>query len=244
VLFDGSNPTTIPDMISEEDFTGLIACALEMLPKMRQLSTTTLAKMYVQLSDKVVVELNPFILQYAIKQRLLDPNPPDDMAFHMQLFRYIYPLQNNVAVLNRGFRSDLRTRISDPDTFHDPSPQREEFMPISDEYRLPAGAYWNVNSMTIEERRKYYEKCKILISTIEPTKQLLEFPLQGPLGKIMYESVLRGSMGKKPLLHQGTLAYEWIARNKKLAQEMLEIAIKERLGSIEDTTTEGGDVPW
>ena len=55
-------------MISEEDFTGLIACALEMLPMMRQLSTTTLAMIYVQLPRKTIEELNSVLLQYAIKQ--------------------------------------------------------------------------------------------------------------------------------------------------------------------------------
>jgi hypothetical protein len=230
-------------MISEEDFTGLIACALEMLPMMRQLSTTTLAMIYVQLPRKTIEELNSVLLQYAIKQRLLDPSPPNNMAFHMQLFRYLYPLENNAVVFERGFRSDLRERISKPDTFHDPSPQREEFMsPNHDEFRLPPSAYWHPNKMSAEQWQKHFKTLKVQVAMvdqniIEPLElwQLLK-------GKDFYEQALKGFW----LLNvdTGKTAHNWIARNKNLAQEMLETAIKERLGSVEDTTTKEDDVPW
>jgi len=228
-------------MLSEEDFTGSIACALEMLPMMRQLSTATLAKMYMQLPSSVVQDLNLMLLEYAIKQRMLDPDPPNKIAFHMQLFRYVYPLENNVAVFDRGLRSDLRDRISNPDIFYDPSPQREEFMTQSG-YRLPEGSYWNPGKMTTIQWQQHFTKLKVQISmidqnSIEPLelRQLLE-------GKNWYEQALKGFW----LLNAdaGKVAHNWIARNKKLAQEMLEQAITDRLGSIETTTPEGDDVPW
>jgi hypothetical protein len=230
-------------MISEEDFTGSIACALEMLPMMRQLSTVTLAQMYMQLPDKVIKELSPVVLQYAIKQRMLDPDPPDKIAFHMQLFRYVYPLQNGAAVLSRGFRDDLRERISNPDIFHDPSPQREEFMaPNHDEFRLPPSAYWHPSKMTTEQWQRHFRTLQVQVSlvndsVIEP--MTLEQLLQG---KKFYEQSLGGFW----LLNvdTGKVAHNWIARNKKLAQEMLEQAITEKTGFSQVNTTEGDEVPW
>lgn len=228
-------------MLSEEDFTGSIACALEMLPMMRQLSTTTLAKMYMQLPSRVINELSLMLLEYAIKQRMLDPSPPDKIAFHMQLFRYVYPLENNVAVFDRGLRTDLRKRLSNPDIFYDPSPQREEFMAPSD-YRLPEGAYWHPGKMTAEQWKKHFASLRLQVSMID--QSLIE-PLelwQLLKGKDLYERALAGYW----LLNvdTGKVAHNWIARNKNLAQEMLDQAMIDKLGSTEITTSEGDDVPW
>jgi hypothetical protein len=230
-------------MLSEEDFTGSIACALEMLPMMRQLSTTTLAKMYMQLPSSVVQDLNLMLLEYAIKQRMLDPDPPNKIAFHMQLFRYVYPLENNVAVFDRGLRSDLRDRISNPDIFYDPSPQREEFMtPNHDEFRLPPSAYWHPSKMTAVQWEKHLKTLQVQVSlinedSIEPMsiEQLLQ-------GKKLYEQALDGFWLLN--IDDGKIATNWIARNKNLAQEMLQQAIADRLESIETTTSEGDEVPW
>ena len=231
-------------MISEEDFTGSIACALEMLPMMRQLSTTTLATIYVQLPRNVIQELNPIILQYAIKQRMIDPNPPNSMAFHVQLFRYIYPIENNVPVLSRGLRDNLRERISNPDTFYDPSPQREEFMPPNhEEFRLPPSAYWHPNKMTTTQWEKHLKTLQVQVSlinedSIEPMsiEQLLQ-------GKKLYEQALDGFWLLN--IDDGKIATNWIARNKKLAQEMLDVIMNAKLGAVSDSNVGAGDeIPW
>jgi hypothetical protein len=237
-------------MLSEEDFTGSIACALEMLPMMRQLSTTTLAKMYMQLPSSVVQDLNLMLLEYAIKQRMLDPDPPNKIAFHMQLFRYVYPLENNVAVFDRGLRSDLRDRISNPDIFYDPSPQREEFMtPNHDEFRLPPSAYWHPSKMTPVQWEKHLKTLQVQVSLIDESAIDPAMDGHGILaaqqlaqGMHVYQQALKGFW----LLNAdaGKVAHNWIARNKNLAQEMLQQAIADRLESIETTTSEGDEVPW
>lgn len=231
-------------MISEEDFTGSIACALEMLPMMRQLSTTTLATIYVQLPRNVIQELNPIILQYAIKQRMIDPSPPNSMAFHVQLFRYIYPIENNVPVLSRGLRDNLRERISNPDTFYDPLPQREEFMSLNhDEFLLPPSAYWHPSKMTTAQWEKHLKTLQVQVSlinedSIEPMsiEQLLQ-------GKKLYEQALDGFWLLN--IDDGKIATNWIARNKKLAQEMLDAVMNAKLGAVSDSTADAGDeIPW
>jgi hypothetical protein len=199
--------------------------------------------MYMQLPDKVIKELSPVVLQYAIKQRMLDPDPPDKIAFHMQLFRYVYPLQNGAAVLSRGFRDDLRERISNPDTFHDPSPQREEFMaPNHDEFRLPPSAYWHPSKMSIEQWQRHFETLKVQVSLVNDSAIELMTIEQLLQGKKFYEQSLGGFW----LLNvdTGKVAHNWIAHNKNLAQEMLEQAIANKLGFIETTALEGDEMPW
>lgn len=229
-------------MLSEEDFIGEVGTALEMLPMMRQLSTATLAKMYMQLPNKVKQELSPIILRYAIKQRLLDPNPPKDIAFHIQLFRYLYPLENNTPVLVRELREDLRQRISRSDIFHDPSPQREEFM-IPNHKQLPQGAFWHPNKMTEEQWMEHYRKLEIEISLINDTNLEPLTPEQVIQGKRWYRKSLAGFwlLGAD----SGGIARGWVARNKNLAKEMLEEA-KATLGLSSTANNELDDesCPW
>jgi hypothetical protein len=230
-------------MISEQEFTSSLVCALEMLPMMRQLSPMTLATIYVQLPKKVIQELSLMIMQYAIKQRMIDPYPPKDMAFHMQLFRYIYPIEDDIAILACGLRQDLKDRMSNPNIFHDPSPKREEFMSRShDDFRLPSSAYWHPSRMTIDEWRKHFKTLQVQVSlvseeNIEPMaiEQLLQ-------GKKLYEQALAGFWLLN--IDEGKIATNWIARNKNLAQEMLTDAMNAKIGVEQVITTEGDEVPW
>jgi hypothetical protein len=230
-------------MISEQEFTASLVSASEMLPMMRQLSPITLATIYIQLPKKVINEMSLIVLQYAIKQRMMDPFPPDNIALHMQLFRYVYPVQDNVAVLSRQLREDLKERMSNPDVFHDVSPKRNEFMtPNHGEHILAPSAYWHPNKMSTEQWRKHFKTLGLQISMIseedkEPMtiEQLLD-------GKWLYKRSLAGFWLLN--IDTGKIATNWILRNKNLAQEMLVEAINAKIGAEEIVVTEGDEVPW
>jgi hypothetical protein len=128
-------------MISKENLVITLSGLLEVLPMLRPLSAPALAFVWDTFPQVAKEQLTPASLEWACGQRLLDPNPPRDVAIHHAVLRYVYPLENNRAAFHRGLRHDLAERMAEPDRFHDPAPVRLENLPVVDaSMRLPASS--------------------------------------------------------------------------------------------------------
>jgi hypothetical protein len=127
-------------MISKENLVITLSGLLEVLPMLRPLSAPALAFVWDTFPQVAKEQLTPASLEWACGQRLLDPNPPKDVAIHHALLRYVYPLENNRAAWHHGLRHDLAKRMAEPDRFFDPTDVQPKNLPVVDaSMRLTSG---------------------------------------------------------------------------------------------------------
>lgn len=105
-------------MLSAPDFIHLLAGLIESLPHHKALSEIGLSFAWSSLPDLAKRQLTPQLIAYAAKQRLLDPEPREKLAIHVQLLVYLYPLHNGMPAVEQGLRPDLDERLRQPDRFH------------------------------------------------------------------------------------------------------------------------------
>lgn len=105
-------------MLTAPDFINLLAGLIESLPHHKALSEIGLGFAWSSLPDLAKRQLNTQLIAYAAKQRLLDPDPREKLAIHVQLLAYLYPLHNGMPAVEQGLRSDLDERLRQPDRFH------------------------------------------------------------------------------------------------------------------------------
>lgn len=105
-------------MLTAPDFIHLLAGLIESLPHHKALSEIGLSFAWSSLPDQAKQQLNPQLIAYAAKQRLLDPEPREKLAIHVQLLAYLYPLHNGMPAVEHGLRTDLEERLRQPDRFH------------------------------------------------------------------------------------------------------------------------------
>lgn len=123
-------------MLTAPDFINLLAGLIESLPQHKTLSERGLSFAWGSLPSRAKQELTPQLLAYAATQRLLDPEPRQQLAIHIQLLAYLYPLHNGMPVVERGLRADLTERLQQPDQFHPlitPEAHRRVLLPGEDE---------------------------------------------------------------------------------------------------------------
>ena len=224
-------------MITDLDFTASMGFLAEMLPMQRAFTQEALAMSWETLPPAAKINLTPASLAFAVKQRLLDPQPPKDVALHIGLLRYVFPIERTLkrergeevaadrVILERGPRSDLAERMAEPDRFHDPSPARRELQPVK---RLPEGNFWHPSQITPEERRQHLE---VIQGQME---RILAEPVDGAFtqaqlqqGRKWFERALQGFWNLKPDLPPGGggICRAWIQRNANWAREILETAL-------------------
>lgn len=105
-------------MLSAPDFINLLSGLIESLPHHKALSERGLAFAWSSFPAKAKHQLDPQLLAYAATQRLLDPEPREKLAIHVQLLAYLYPIHNGIPAVDQGLRSDLDERLRNPDRFH------------------------------------------------------------------------------------------------------------------------------
>lgn len=105
-------------MISTELFTTTITCLSEILPFGKRLSPEAAGILWLTFPATAKESLTPPMLQFAVCQRLLDPNPPADVPLHISLLRYCYRIENGSPNLAWGLKADLPERMARPDLFH------------------------------------------------------------------------------------------------------------------------------
>ena len=212
-------------MISSEGFQAAMTGLLQMLPMQRQLTGPALVMAWDSFPMTAKQELSEEMLHWACAQRLKDPEPPKEMATHLSLLRYLYPLENDRAMVERGLRSDLTERMAQPDRFHNPAPAREDLKPVK---RLPQSGFWHPSQMTPEERRQHLE---VIQGQME---RILAEPVDGEFtqaqlqqGRKWFERALQGFWNLKPDLPPGGggICRAWIQRNANWAREILETAL-------------------
>jgi hypothetical protein len=224
-------------MINDLDFTASMGFLAEMLPMQRALTQEALAMAWETLPPAAKINLTPASLAFAVKQRLLDPQPPKEVALHISLLRYVFPVDRTTkrergedviadrVMFENGPRSDLAQRMAEPDRFHDPSPARRELQPVK---RLPESGFWHPSQMTPEERRDHLE------AIAQQLERILAEPTDGNYGQAQlhqgrkwFERALQGFWTIKPDLPPGGggICRAWCQRNAKWARDLLEAAM-------------------
>jgi len=105
-------------MLSAHAFIDLLAGLVESLPHQKTLSERGLGFAWSTFPAQAKQELTPVLLAYACNQRILDPEPRQQLAIHVQLLTYLYPLEAGIPVVERGLRLDLEQRMQRPQSFH------------------------------------------------------------------------------------------------------------------------------
>lgn len=206
-------------MISSEVFQAAMTGLLQMLPMQRQLTGPALVMAWDSFPMTAKQELNEAMLHWACSQRLKDPEPPKELATHLSLLRYLYPLENDRAVIERGLRPDLAERMAEPDRFHDPAPARQEYQAAR---RLPEGSFWHPNQMIQAERCRHLEVIAIQLEAAiaqgEDNKRWTDAQLAQ--GHWWFKQALSGFWNLKA--DKGGIAKAWISRNPEVARQMLQ----------------------
>ena len=223
-------------MITDLDFTASMGFLAEMLPMQRALTPEALAMAWETLPPAAKAGLTPASLAFAVKQRLLDPQPASDVALHIGLLRYVFPVERttrrergeevnaDMVILEHGPRYDLPQRMSQPDRFHDSGPARQAPPPApATAKRLTASGFWNPSMLTPEQLRAHVQKVAEQVERVraqgDPGTHMT--PAQEGLARMLFAKALQGFM---PLRHDN-LAALWVLRNRKRADEMIQEAI-------------------
>ena len=101
-------------MIESEHFFAALHVLSEVLPFQKQLSPETRSALWELFPPEAKRDLTPADLQWAVAQRLIDPDPPKDVAISSVLIHYLYPKRDGWPALDAGPRRlDPRTTVRD-----------------------------------------------------------------------------------------------------------------------------------
>lgn len=105
-------------MLQLEHFISTLNALQEALPRGKRLGEATYALMWATFPAKAKQDLTPEIWMYAAAQRLLDPDPMEDLPLPMQLLNYVFRNENGRANVSWGLKADLPERMANPDRFN------------------------------------------------------------------------------------------------------------------------------
>jgi hypothetical protein len=114
-------------MLSLEHFSATLGALTEALPRGKRMGDATFALMWATFPARAKEDLTPEIWLYAAAQRLLDPNPMDELPLPMQLLNYVFRNENGRANVSWGLKADLPERMANPDRFN---PQPVPGLPV------------------------------------------------------------------------------------------------------------------
>ena len=233
-------------MITIEEFQAALTGLSQVLPMSRQMTAPALVIAWDTTPITAKQQLTPQSLAFAVSQRAMDPSPPKEAPLHLSLLRYLYPLRNDCAEVERGLRSDLAERMAQPDRFHDPAPAREEHAPASAR-RLAASGYWHPSMLTPEQLRAHVQKVAEQMERVrakgDPGTSLTK--AQATTARVIFERALQGFWP----LHHDNIAALWVLRNRKWADELIQIALAGNTpalppGEAVVTQLVGGSTRW
>ena len=210
-------------MITIEEFQAALTGLSQVLPMSRQMTAPALVIAWDTTPITAKQQLTPQSLAFAVSQRAMDPSPPKEVPLHLSLLRYLYPLRNDCAEVERGLRTDLAQRMAQPDRFHDPAPAREEHTPASAR-RLTASGFWHPSMLSPEELRAHVQKVALQVERVrakgDPGTTMT--PAQSASAGILFMRALQGFWP----LHHDNIAALWVLRNRKCADELIQIALE------------------
>jgi hypothetical protein len=233
-------------MITIEEFQAALTGLSQVLPMSRQMTAPALVIAWDTTPITAKQQLTPQSLAFAVSQRAMDPNPPKEVPLHLSLLRYLYPLRNDCAEVERGLRPDLAQRMAQPDRFHDPAPARDEHAPASAR-RLTASGYWHPSMLTREQLRAHVQKVAEQVERVraqgDPGTCLTT--AQEATARVIFRRALQGFWP----LHHDNIAALWVLRNRKWADEMILFALAGNTPAIppgEAVVTQlvGGSAEW
>ena len=105
-------------MLSLEQFSVTLGALSEALPRGKRMAEATYALLWATFPAKAKEDLTPEIWMYAAGQRLLDPDPLDDVPLPMQLLNYVFRNENGRANVEWGLKADLPERMARAHVFN------------------------------------------------------------------------------------------------------------------------------
>jgi hypothetical protein len=105
-------------VLSLEHFSATMGALTEALPRGKRMGEATYALMWATFPAKAKEDLTPEIWMYAAAQRLLDPDPMEDLPLPMQLLNYVFRNENGRANVSWGLKLDLPERMQRPHVFN------------------------------------------------------------------------------------------------------------------------------
>jgi len=214
-------------VITLEEFQASVTSLLQLLPMQRPLTAPALVLAWDTFPASAKRDLSGEVLGFCVGQRLMDPAPPKELAPHLALLRYAYPLENDRPITDRGLRSDLRERMAFPDRFHDPAPVRHEQAAPPARPQLPGrgNGFWHPSQLTPEARRRHVQGVgaeleRVLARGRDGRPWSAAHLAQGA------DWFRRCLQGFWPLqCDDGGLAAAWAARNESLARQLVADAL-------------------
>ena len=212
-------------MITLEEFQAAVTSLLQLLPMQRPLTAPALVLAWDTFPAPAKRDLTGEVLRFCVSQRLIDPAPPKDLAPHLALLRYAYPLEHDRPITERGLRADLAERMAFGDRFHDPAPVRHEQAP-PERPRLPGGGRpWHPSELSPEALRNHVQRVEVAMQRIRDRGMDGRNwkPDQLAQGKWWFEKALQGFW---PLeCDDGGLATAWLLRNGTVADALVAKAL-------------------
>lgn len=227
-------------MISLQQFQVAITSLMQILPMAKPLSAAALVMAWDTFPERAKIDLTDEILLYAVQQRVLDTEPQRDIAPHIALLRYVYPVKRTTKeqrgletftdqpLLDRGLRPDLAQRMARRDCFHDTAPVRDEVR-LDTTPRLPEGAGGNGPpwlQQTDEQRRAHLREVMKAVKDLRAAgvDTGTWTPLQLNIGRSFFKQVLMGA----PFLTETKIetVAAWVLRNGQTVDRMLQEALE------------------
>lgn len=206
-------------MIDQATFLAELNQLCELLPIHKRFKPESLVAAWDLLPSAAKQHLSPDALRYAVRQRLLDPAPPEQ-ALHLALLRYVFPLRDGAPDCSGGLRQDLSLRLANPDQFHDPTrrlePVRAKFLPGGDKT-------WHPSQMSADERQECLQRAVTDLERMRSTgtSGAPLRPSEAAMGERLFAAVVAGFTP----LDAKTLGASWAVRNYETALNLLHNAI-------------------
>ena len=150
-------------MITLEEFQVAITALQQLMPMGKPLSPPALVLAWDTFPPAAKNQLTSESLDFAVRQRVMDPDPPKEQALHIALLRYVFPIKRTVkrergqdvncdeVLLEGGPRADLAQRMANPNRWHETAPASYGQPSASERPRLPGGGrQWHPSQMTAE----------------------------------------------------------------------------------------------
>lgn len=214
-------------MITLEEFQAAITSLQQLLPMQRPLTPAALVLAWDTFPASAKRDLTGEVLRFCVGQRLMDPAPPKELAPHLALLRYAYPLENDRPATERRLRADLAERMAAPDRFHDPAPVRHEQAPPPQRPRLPGGGRaWHPSEMTAQQHAAHLERVAAAMQRLrergDDGRGWKDTDPRLAQGLWWFQRCLDGFW---PLeADDGGIAAAWILENGRLADDLLQQA--------------------
>jgi hypothetical protein len=211
-------------VINDAIFIETITYLVELMPTQRKISDNAVMMQWQTFPAKAKVDLTRESMIYAAGQRMLDPEPFQEVPLHLSLLRYLYPLENNRGAVDRGLRSDLAERMKRPEVFHDPQPVRHEQKSAHELRRIAPSGYWTPDMMSDAEKQNHLAAIKKQVEELDLDPKSDPLTIQQLIeGKKWFKDALKGYWTLKA--DAGGIAKGWVARNRRESLRLIHEAM-------------------